>query len=64
MFAQLWYQDVNAKKEREDQERRELNERNKAIMDSIRERMRILDEQKLEEKRLRNENAKLMVFVA
>lgn len=61
MFANLWYQDANAKKEREDREKAELDERNRIVAEKLREKMKLLDEQKLEEKRLRRENAKLMV---
>lgn len=61
MFANLWYQDANAKKEREDREKAELDERNRIVAEKLREKMKVLDEQKLEEKRLRRENAKLMV---
>lgn len=61
MFAELWYQDADAKKEREDREKAELVERHRRVNESLREKMRALDEQKLEEKRQRNENAKLLV---
>lgn len=61
MFANLWYQDADAKKEREDREKAELDERNRIVAEKLREKMKLLDEQKLEEKRLRRENAKLMV---
>lgn len=61
MFANLWYQDANAKKDREDREKAELDERNRIVAEKLREKMKVLDEQKLEEKRLRRENAKLMV---
>ena len=61
MFAEMWYQDAEAKREREDREKVELAERNRRVNESLREKMRALDEQRLEEKRQRNENAKLMV---
>lgn len=61
MFADLWYQDLNAKKEREEQEKQNLLERNRTVTQVLKEQMKVLEDQKLEEKRARNENAKLMV---
>ena len=50
-----------AKKEREDNDARKLAERNKEISAVLKEQMQVLEKQKEEEKRLRVENARLMV---
>ena len=61
MFADLWYQDIKAKKDKEDEIARKQYERNHETASVLKEQMQVLEDQKMEEKRLRNETAKLMV---
>ena len=61
MFANMWYQDIEAKKEREDQEAKRQHERNQQTLAVLKEQMKVLEDQRLEQKRLRNETARLMV---
>ena len=56
----MWYQDIQAKKEREDNEARKLAERNQQTAAVLREQMQVLEAQKEEEKRLRIENSRLV----
>jgi hypothetical protein len=42
MFADLWYQDLNAKKEREEQEKQNLLERNRTVTQVLKEQMKVL----------------------
>ncbi len=60
IFADMWYKDMLAKKEREENEARKQVERDKEISSVLKEQMLVLEKQKEEEKRLRAENARLM----
>ena len=62
VFADLWYQDIQAKKNREDAETKKKHEQNMHMSNILREQMQVLEKQKEEEKRLRNENVKLLVI--
>ncbi len=61
MFAEMWHQDIQAKKEREDIDARNLHERNQQTVSILREQMQVLERQKEEEKQLRIENSRLIV---
>ena len=61
IFADLWQKDYEAKKYKEDEKVRKVAEKNKETLVVLREQMQVLEEQKQEEKRLRNENMRLVV---
>jgi hypothetical protein len=61
MYAQLWQNDILAKKNREDQEASIVAQRNLETAKVLKEQMQVLEKQKQEEKRLRIENARLAV---
>ncbi len=61
MFADLWYNDMLAKKQREDDEAKKTADRNQATVKVLREQMQVLEKQKEEDKKLRLENTKLIV---
>jgi hypothetical protein len=62
MFADLWYNDMLAKKQREDEDIRKHLEKNYQTAQVLKEQMQVLERQKEEEKRLRLENTKLIVI--
>lgn len=59
----MWYQDIEAKKNREDMEARDQAERNQKVAAILKEQMQVLEKQREEEKRLRIENSRLIVNV-
>jgi hypothetical protein len=59
----LWQRDIDTKKDREDREALSLANRNKEIAAVLKQQMQILENQKEEEKRLKAENARLMVNI-
>ena len=61
MFADLWYNDMLAKKQREDEDARKNLEKNYQTAQVLKEQMQVLERQKEEEKKLRLENTKLIV---
>ena len=61
MFADLWHNDMLAKKQREDEDARKHLEKNYQTAAVLKEQMKVLEHQKEEEKRLRLENTKLIV---
>lgn len=61
MFADLWYEDIKAKKDREDREKLELQNRNQQVNQVLKQQMKVLDDQKMDERRQRNENVKNLV---
>lgn len=60
IFADMWYQDIAAKNAREDQKVQATKERNLKVSAVLKEQMQVLEAQKQEAKRIRNENAKLL----
>ena len=62
IFANLWYQDIQAKKDREDRDARKQAERNRQVADILKEQMLVLEKQKEEEKIIRAQNARLLVI--
>jgi len=60
VFAELWYQDIQAKTAKEEEKNRLAHERNRQVAGVLKEQMKVLDDQKLEEKRIKNENTKLI----
>jgi hypothetical protein len=60
-YAELWQNDMLAKKEREDKEAKIVAQRNMETSSVLKEQMQVLEKQKEEEKRLRIENARLAV---
>ena len=62
LFADLWQQDYEAKTRKEDDKKRQIAEKNKETLAILREQMQVLEDQKQEEKRLRNENMRLVVI--
>ena len=61
IFADMWYQDIQAKKDKEDREAKKVYDRNREISAILKEQMKVLEDQKFEENRLRVENARLLV---
>ena len=61
MYADLWRNDMLAKKEREENEAKAAHERNLHTAQILKEQMQILEKQKEEEKKLRAEQARLAV---
>ena len=57
----MWFQDIQAKKDKEDREARKVYERNREVSAILKDQMKILEDQKFEENRLRVENARLLV---
>ena len=57
----MWYQDIQAKTAKEEEKNRLAHERNRHVAGVLKEQMKVLDDQKLEEKRIKNENTKLIV---
>ena len=64
VFADLWYQDIQAKKDKEDRDVREKAEKNRQVSSVLREQMLVLEKQKEEQKQLKMENAKLLVNIS
>ncbi len=62
MYAELWHNDMLAKKEKEKREASIVAERNLNTAKILKEQMQVLERQKDEEKCLRIENARLAVF--
>lgn len=60
IFADMWYQDIQAKNFREDEKERIAKERNLQVSKVLKQQMEVLEQQKMEAKRIRNENAKLL----
>lgn len=60
MFADLWQKDFEAKTDKENEIARIKAERNREMSTILKEQMQVLENQKLEEKRLRNENMRLV----
>lgn len=60
IFAEMWYQDIEAKNFKEDEKMRKAKERNMQVSAVLKQQMEVLEAQKLEAKRIRNENAKLL----
>jgi inner membrane protein involved in colicin E2 resistance len=61
VFADLWQQDYEAKTRKEDDKKRQIAEKNKEMSLVLKEQMQVLEDQRQEEKRLRNENIRLIV---
>lgn len=61
VFAEMWYQDIEAKNHKEDEKQRIAKERNMEVSLVLKKQMQVLEQQKQEEKRIRLENAKLLV---
>lgn len=61
VFAKLWYDDIQSKKDKEDREAAIRQEKNQQVAAILKQQMQILDKQKQEEKRIRAETGKLMV---
>ena len=57
----MWYQDIQAKNQKEDEKQRVAKERNMEVSMVLKQQMQVLEQQKQEEKRIRLENAKLLV---
>lgn len=60
IFAEMWYQDIEAKNFKEDEKVRRAKERNMQVSAVLKQQMEVLEAQKMEAKRIRNENAKLL----
>ncbi len=60
IFAEMWYQDIQAKNFKEDEKARVRKEKNMEVSSVLKQQMEVLERQKLEAKRIRNENAKLL----
>lgn len=60
VFADMWYQDIEAKNLKEDDKLRKTKERNLQVSAVLKQQMEVLENQKLETKRIKNENAKLL----
>lgn len=60
VFAEMWYQDIQAKNQKEDEKQRVAKERNMEVSMVLKQQMQVLEQQKQEEKRIRLENAKLL----
>ncbi len=58
----MWYQDIEAKNHREDEKQRIAKEKNMEVSKVLKQQMQVLEQQKQEEKRIRLENAKLLVI--
>lgn len=56
----MWYQDIQAKNFKEDEKERVAKERNLQVSKVLKQQMEVLEQQKQEAKRIRNENAKLL----
>jgi hypothetical protein len=63
IFADLWQKDYEAKKFKEDEKARQIAGKNRETLAVLREQMQVLEDQKQEEKRLRNENMRLVVNI-
>jgi hypothetical protein len=61
MFADLWYQDIQAKKDKEDRDARKAYEKNREVAQILKQQMEVLERQREEEKRIKAENGRLMV---
>ena len=59
----MWFQDIQAKKDKEDREAKKVYDRNREISAILKEQMKVLEDQKFEENRLRVENARLLVNI-
>ncbi len=57
----MWYQDIQQKKLKEDEKMYQAKQRNLQVSSVLQEQMKVLEAQKMEEKRIKNENAKLIV---
>lgn len=62
VFADLWQKDYEAKKFKEEEKARISAEKNRETTAILKEQMQVLEDQKQEEKRLRNENMRLIVI--
>lgn len=60
VFADMWYQDIEAKNLKEDEKVRIRKEKNHEVSLVLKQQMEVLEQQKQEAKRIRNENAKLL----
>jgi cilia- and flagella-associated protein 53 len=60
IFANLWYEDIKAKKQREEIDAQRAKDKNKETAHILRQQIDVLEEQRQEERRLRNENVKLV----
>ncbi|RMZ98613.1 cilia- and flagella-associated 53-like [Brachionus plicatilis] len=60
IFADLWYQDIQAKKDREDRDAKKALERNMEVAGILKQQMEVLERQKEEEKQIKAENGRLM----
>ncbi len=60
VFAEMWYQDIQAKNLKEDEKARVRKEKNMEVSAVLKQQMEVLERQKLESKRIKNENAKLI----
>lgn len=60
VFADMWYQDIEAKNLKEDEKARIRKEKNREVSLVLKQQMEVLEQQKQEAKRIRNENAKLL----
>jgi len=60
VFADMWYQDIEAKNLKEDEKARIRIEKNREVSLVLKQQMEVLEQQKQEAKRIRNENAKLL----
>ena len=61
MYAQLWEQDMVAKSQREEAEEKAKILRNREVVETLRKQMAALETQKAEEKKLKAEEAQLLV---
>ena len=61
MYAKLWEQDMLEKAAREEREAHEQHERNRGVLEVLRKQMAALEAQKEEGKRLKEEEAQLLV---
>lgn len=61
MYDKLWEQDMLEKAAREEREAKDLQERNRGVVDVLKKQMAALEAQKEEAKRLKEEEAQLLV---
>ena len=59
----MWFQDIQAKKDKEEREAKKVYDRNREITAILKDQMKVLEDQKFEENRLRVENARLLVSI-
>lgn len=60
IFADMWFNDIQAKKDKEDQQAKKVYQRNRDVAAVLKEQMQVLEDQKFEENRLRVENSRLL----